>query len=99
MYGTLDDVDVIEFEAVKADIVLHFASCDHLGAAEAIKTGLEKGKGGIWIHTSGTDILLPPGEKGGLEGEEKVYNDWDGVTECLALPGKKLFHVLEFGSC
>lgn len=81
---------MIEAEAAKADVVLHFASCDHVGAALAIKRGLKKGKGGIWIHTSGTDILLPPGEKGGLEGEQKVYDDWDGVSDCLALPGMNL---------
>lgn len=67
--GTLEDRQAIEDEAMKADIVLHFASSDHVGAAEAIKRGLErgalergkKGEGGAcWIHTSGTDLLLDP---------------------------------------
>lgn len=61
-----------------------------MGAALAIRRGLERGKGGVWIHTSGTDILLPPGPKGGLKGEKKLYDDWDGIGECLSLPGKKL---------
>lgn len=90
VYGTLDDSDVLEAEAAKADIILHFGSSDHVGAAQAIRRGLEKGKGGIWIHTSGIDILLPPGPRGGLKGENKVFDDWEGVGECLSLPGKEL---------
>lgn len=64
-----------------------------MGAAVAIKRGLEKGKGGYWIHTSGTDILLNPkvfaGEfQDGKDGREvKVYDDWDGVGELISFPG------------
>lgn len=87
VYGTLDDSSVIEAEVAKAEIVLNFASCDHVRAAEAIKRGIEKRGSGILIHTSGTDILLPPGLKGGSGGVTKVYDDWDGVKECLSLPG------------
>lgn len=80
----MDDTELLETEAAKADIVLHFASSDHVGAAEAIAKGLKRGSGGHWIHTSGTDILLLQ------EGEEhtgpKIINDWDGVEECINRP-------------
>jgi hypothetical protein len=72
--------------------VLHFASSDHVGAAKAIKAGLEKGKGGYWIHTSGTDILLKPellSGKGVEQGvsDVKVYDDWEGIREVISFPG------------
>ena len=65
--------------------MLHFASSDHVGAAEAISRGLKNGRGGYWIHTSGTDILLlQESEKhSGL----KTFDDWDGVKECMSRPG------------
>lgn len=57
-------------------------------SAEAIKRGLEKGKGGVWIHTSGTDVTLPTGpEKDKILKEGKVYDDWEGIEECLTFPG------------
>ncbi|KAL2073862.1 hypothetical protein VTL71DRAFT_11188 [Oculimacula yallundae] len=89
VYGDLEDAGLIEEESSKADIVLHFASSDHVGAASAIKRGLERGNGGYWIHTSGTDILLNPKVLGGGrdDGKElKVYNDWDNVAELLKFP-------------
>ncbi|KFY86000.1 hypothetical protein V500_07928, partial [Pseudogymnoascus sp. VKM F-4518 (FW-2643)] len=91
VYGTLDDNQILEEEASKADIVLHWASSDHIGAANAIKKGLERGNGGYWIHTSGTDILLNPellkGKKdtAGMSGI-KVYDDWDNIKEVITLP-------------
>ncbi len=89
--GTLDDSAIIEEEASKADLVLHFASCDHVGAAQAIKKGMAKGSGGILIYTSGTDILLPVGHEIGLKDTEiKVYDDWDNIKECLSFPGTLL---------
>lgn len=93
VYGTLDDEQILEEEASKADIVLHWASSDHVGAANAIKKGLESGNGGYWIHTSGTDILLNPellkGKRDTAEVSEiKVYDDWDNIKEVITLPGK-----------
>ena len=93
--GTLDSTQLLENEAAKADIVLHFASSDHVGAAEAIKKGLERGgKTTYWIHTSGTDILLNPELLGGKDieegvgdGEVKVYDDWEGIRELTSFPG------------
>ena len=91
VYGTLDDSAVLEEEAEKADVVLHFASSDHVGGAEAIARGLKKreksGKGAHWIHTSGTDILLlQSGEEVPKEGV-KGFDDWDGIRELTDRPG------------
>lgn len=84
VYGSLDDSELLEVEAARADIVLHFASSDHVGAAEAIAMGLKK-TGGFWIHTSGTDVLLlqPSEDSGSL----KTFNDWERVNDCTSRPG------------
>lgn len=83
VYGTLDDAEVLENEAAQAEIVLHFASSDHVGAAEAISRGLKK-SGGYWIHTSGTDILLlQPSES---HEDVKTFDDWDGIKQCTSRP-------------
>ncbi|KAK5098722.1 hypothetical protein LTS08_006100 [Lithohypha guttulata] len=91
VYGTLDDVDMIEEEASKADIVYHFADCDHIPSAEAIIRGLarrETSTPGWYIHTSGTLILGWKSQKDNTFGETqaKVYNDLDGVDELVNLP-------------
>ena len=84
VYGTLDDAKVLEKEAAKAEFVLHFASSDHVGAAEAISRGLKK-SGGYWIHTSGTDILLLQASEG--HEDVKTFDDWDGIGQCTKRPG------------
>lgn len=45
VYGTFVDAEILESEAANADIVLHFASSDHVGAAEAIARGLKRSGG------------------------------------------------------
>ncbi len=86
--GTLDDGAIIEEEASKADLVLHFASSDHVGAAQAIKRGMSKGSGGVLIHTSGTDVLISGGDANREGAGIKVYDDWENIRECLSFPGK-----------
>ncbi|KAF2199289.1 NAD dependent epimerase/dehydratase family protein [Delitschia confertaspora ATCC 74209] len=93
VYGDLDSTDLLTTEASKADIVLHCADADHVGAATALTAGLaQKEKPGFIIHTSGTGLL-------GLEDlvqntrgvkREKVYDDWDGVGEVTSLPDMAL---------
>lgn len=83
VYATLDDAKVLENEAAKATVVLHFASSDHVGAAEAISRGLKK-SGGYWIHTSGTDILLLQPSEG--HKDVKPCDDWDAVKQCTSRP-------------
>jgi hypothetical protein len=101
VFGTLEDTSILEDEAAKAEIVLHWASSDHIGAAAAIKNGLESGRGGYWIHTSGTDILLHPKLlEGRREIEDdvsttgvKLYDDWDGIKEVVSIPGEHLLYL------
>jgi hypothetical protein len=89
VYGDLDAVDLIEEEAANADIVYHFANCDHEPSARAIAKGLaRKDVPGFWIHTSGTLIL---GTETIMNEEwgnrlDKVFDDWDNVGELTSHP-------------
>lgn len=59
VYGDLDSVDLIEDEAKKADIVYHFADCDHEGSAKAISRGLAKaGKPVYWYVYPFKSVLV-----------------------------------------
>jgi hypothetical protein len=86
VYGDLDAVDLIEEEAAKADIVYHFANCDHEPSAHAIAKGLARRESqvpGYWIHTSGTLILgwetMDLADYGNRL--DKVFDDWEHVKE------------------
>ncbi|KAL2870582.1 uncharacterized protein BJX67DRAFT_377936 [Aspergillus lucknowensis] len=91
IFATYDDREgtaAIEDEVAKNELVLHFAvSADHLPSAKAIVSGLKRRGGGIYIHTSGTDVLLDPRAslsppKDGV----RVIDDWDGIGEVTSLP-------------
>jgi hypothetical protein len=89
VYGNLDSTDLLKEEASKADIVLHCADCDHLGAAEALVAGLRRsGKQTYLIHTSGTGILSFQDFEEGTYGikREKVYDDWEGISDVTSIP-------------
>ncbi|KAI4101978.1 MAG: hypothetical protein L6R37_004694 [Teloschistes peruensis] len=91
VYGDLDSANVLEEEAKKADIVLHFADADHAAAAAALTKGLAAhppNSPGYIIHTSGTGILLFADLERQIFGEasSKIYNDLDGVGEVTSLP-------------
>ncbi|KAI4221893.1 MAG: hypothetical protein L6R36_006560 [Xanthoria steineri] len=88
VYGDLDSAEALEEEARKADIVLH---ADHVVAAEALTRGLAahaSDRPGYIIHTSGTAILLFADIERQIFGEasQKIYNDWDGVSEVTTIP-------------
>ncbi|KAL7817322.1 NAD(P)-binding protein [Trichoderma gracile] len=94
VYGSLDDVNVIEQAAAEADVVIHTAeSADHAPSAAAIAKGLEKGhtpeKPGYWIHLSGTGILTWYDVVNGREGEgplpDQKYHDIDDIDRILNL--------------
>ncbi|KAL3446945.1 hypothetical protein BJX65DRAFT_278328 [Aspergillus insuetus] len=89
-FATYDESDAsaIENEVAKNEIVLHFAiSADHLPSAKAIVNGLRRRGGGIYIHTSGTDVLLDPSAKAEPPKEGvHVFDDWDGIEELRSLP-------------
>jgi len=108
--GDLDNADLLNQEASKADIVLHAADAsDHEGAARAIASGLVEGhnkdRPGYWLHTGGAGILTWEDAEQDKLGEHstKEYNDWDGVAELTALPDTA-FHrnvdkvIIETGS-
>ncbi|KAL8653039.1 MAG: hypothetical protein Q9226_004010, partial [Calogaya cf. arnoldii] len=91
VYGNLDSAELLEEEARKADIVLHCANADHVVAAEALTKGLAANasdRSGYIIHTSGTGVLLFADIERQIFGEasEKIYNDWDGVSEVTSIP-------------
>ncbi|KAJ5716386.1 hypothetical protein N7493_008297 [Penicillium malachiteum] len=91
VHGDLDSSDIIEEEVKKADIVFHFADCDHVAAAEAIAKGAKQhtAERPLWlIHTSGTGILTVEDQRAKSYGIErpKEYNDWEGVGELVNLP-------------
>jgi hypothetical protein len=89
VYGDLDSFDLIANESAKADIVGHFANCDHEGSANAIVKGLaSKSTPGYLVHTSGTGILTVEDVTAGRYGvaNPKVYDDWDNVGEVTSLP-------------
>ncbi|KAL4863910.1 hypothetical protein BDV12DRAFT_20753 [Aspergillus spectabilis] len=97
--GDLDDAEKIENESAWADVVIHTADAsDHVGAAKAIAKGLIQGhsaeRPGYWLHTGGTGILTYfDSEVRKVHGEhdEKVFNDYDGVSELTNLPAEA-FH-------
>jgi hypothetical protein len=91
VYGDLDSAELIEEEAANADIVYHFANCDHEASAHAIAKGLARrnGEGPVyWIHTSGTLILGYETIKNNEFGNrlEKVFDDWDNIKELTSQP-------------
>ncbi|KAJ5084931.1 hypothetical protein NUU61_009510 [Penicillium alfredii] len=91
VHGNLDSADLIEEEVKNADIVYHFADCDHVGAAQAIAKGVQHHtpERPVWlIHTSGTGILTVEDQRARSYGIErpKDYNDWEGVSELVNLP-------------
>jgi len=98
VYGDLDSTDLITEEAKNADIVYHFANCDHEASAHAISKGLsQRTAPAYWIHTSGTLILGWETMEKGCYGEElpKVYNDLEGVGELVTLPDQAAHRVVD----
>jgi hypothetical protein len=67
-------------------------SADNVPSATAIVNGLRKRGGGVYIHTSGTDILLDSGrEMQYTPNRIHIFNDWEGISELISLPGKCLY--------
>ncbi|KAJ4982973.1 nucleoside-diphosphate-sugar epimerase [Stagonosporopsis vannaccii] len=89
--GDLSSLNIIEEEASKADVILHFASCDDVGSAEAIARGMANRKtesAGHWIHTSGALVMATESLRNNAYGVEldQKYDDWNGVEELVSLP-------------
>ena len=91
VYGDLDDTPLLRAEAAAADVVCHFADCDHEAAAVALVAGLvarEREGPGFLVHTSGTGILTVEDVLAGRCGAEwsTVYDDWEGIGTVTSLP-------------
>ncbi|KAL3477325.1 hypothetical protein BJX99DRAFT_226381 [Aspergillus californicus] len=87
-FATHDDTTAIAGEVAKNDVVVHTAiSSDHLPSAKAIVQGLKTRGGGVYIHASGTDVLLDP--RASLQPPKDgvhVIDDWEGISEITSLP-------------
>lgn len=92
--GDLDSSSLIESEAKKADIVLHFADCDHVGSAKAIVAGMSNNpKTSYLIHTSGVAILPNLNtEEFGKAATDKIYDDVRDVKEITSFPEEGHVH-------
>ncbi|KAE8153197.1 hypothetical protein BDV25DRAFT_137101 [Aspergillus avenaceus] len=93
VYGSLDDIPVLETESANADIIIHTAdSADHVQSAEAIRAGILKGHTAdrpvYWLHTSGAGIFSYLDTDEGTYGiqREKIYNYLDGIQDILTIP-------------
>jgi nucleoside-diphosphate-sugar epimerase len=81
LIGSNDSHEIIEKAASESHVVIHTAdSADDLPSAKAIIAGLNKrtqatGKPVIYIHTSGTGVLIE--DVRGKKGSNTVYNDLD----------------------
>ncbi|GAQ10108.1 hypothetical protein ALT_7429 [Aspergillus lentulus] len=87
-FGTFEQPAIIEEEVAKHELVVHFAmSADNVPSATAIVNGLRKRGGGVYIHTSGTDILLDSGHEMQYTPDRiHIFNDWEGISELISLP-------------
>lgn len=76
--GSNSDLNLIEEEASKADIVLNAADADDLELTKAVLRGIKRTTTGkrrpILIHTSGTGLVMEE-PTGNLNPNQKVYND------------------------
>ncbi|PWW79851.1 NAD(P)-binding protein [Tuber magnatum] len=93
--GDLDSGPLIEEESSKADIVLHFADCDHVSSAKSIAAGLGKRtEPSYLIHTSGAAILpdINRVSEFGKAASDKIYDDIDNVQEITSLPESGHIH-------
>ncbi|KAM5345986.1 hypothetical protein ACJ41O_011847 [Fusarium nematophilum] len=89
--GDLNSAVLLRDEAERADIVLHFANCDHEASAKALLGGMSRHTAdrlGWYVHTSGTGILTYEDGRAKTCGirREKVFDDWSGVSELIGLP-------------
>lgn len=99
VYGDLDSTELLAEESSKADIVMHFANCDHEASAQAIVEGLNRSPKSevFYIHTSGSGILTAETFEKNAFGDElaKTFNDWDGIKELWSLPDNAIHRAVD----
>ncbi|KAF2496499.1 NAD(P)-binding protein, partial [Lophium mytilinum] len=87
--GSLDDIALIEDEASKSDVLINTADSDHLPSARAAVAGLTRRynrtqKKPLYLHTSGTGILISPTTTPGIP-DSKIWHD-DDETGLSSIP-------------
>ncbi|KAI6109260.1 hypothetical protein EDD16DRAFT_1615421 [Pisolithus croceorrhizus] len=76
--GSYDDLDILEEQASKADIVFSIADADNLAATQAILRGLKRkydatGQQPLLIHTVSAGVLVDNAK--GLHSTDVIYDD------------------------
>lgn len=74
--GSLDDSELLTFEAKNSDGVINAANSDHKGAVEALIKGLE-GSNKPFLHTSGSSIV---GDEAMGEASDRIYYEGEKFT-------------------
>eukprot|EP01118_Nematostelium_gracile_P014502 TRINITY_DN566_c0_g1_i1.p1 TRINITY_DN566_c0_g1~~TRINITY_DN566_c0_g1_i1.p1 ORF type:complete len:331 (+),score=86.49 TRINITY_DN566_c0_g1_i1:117-1109(+) len=106
LLGSYDDVEIIKEAASKSDVVIDTASADHPIGAQALVDGLrikakEGGKRPIFIHTSGTGVLIDLENPGFGQVGGKIYSD-DKAEDFSTLPDtrwhRNVDQIVEAGS-
>lgn len=80
--GDLDSTNLIEQECAKADIVWSCANADHEASVKAMLKGMKKhkeetGTTSIFIHVSGTGVIVVDAKGRAPKPEDPVYDDTD----------------------
>ncbi|TDL19366.1 NAD(P)-binding protein [Rickenella mellea] len=92
--GSFDNLDIIEEQASKADLVINAADSDTVELMNAILRGLKKRKESgagtpSYVHTSGAAVFLDGGNTGKYDKELKVWTDRE---EDIKLITPKMLH-------
>ncbi|TDL19367.1 NAD(P)-binding protein [Rickenella mellea] len=92
--GLFDNLDVIEEQASKADLVINAAHPDNIDLMNAIMRGLKKRKQSgagtpSFIHTSGGGVFLDGSTSGKYNNDSKVWTDRE---EDIKLITPKMLH-------
>jgi hypothetical protein len=98
VYGDLENTDLLTKEAANADIVVNTANCGDLASAEALIAGLAQRKSKTYLlHISGTGNLTYEDLGASTFGiaRERVYDDWEGISEVTSLPDGALWRNVE----
>ncbi|CAG8021563.1 unnamed protein product [Penicillium olsonii] len=83
----LDNVDIIEEESRKANVVIHAASNKHIASVKAIAKGLEARSDGHYIQVTGASVLAGPEVDSNSYGEpsDKIFDDLDNVGDLRSI--------------
>lgn len=87
--GSLDDSDLLMYEAARSDAVINAANSDHAGAAHSLIAGL-RGSGKLLIHTSGSSVVGDDAR--GQYASAKVF---DGLDSLEINPSKRARHEID----